>query len=189
MHRTARTAIVGIRASFPILDPTAIQIEDGFISPSRIACFSRVGVPIGSMAARPGRYVHAGAAAQHLAHGVGDCASVQLRIARRDKTPIQFAADGPDPKGGVHDQFEFVAFSSFEQQHLHIWVGGKSSGDHRTGCSSAAHDKVEVSVKVFGERLLFWRDRHFGLRPVAIVVQYCLAHRELQNLFVCSASG
>src|SRR5208337_2868624 len=121
--------------------------------------------------------------------GVGDCASVQLRIARCDKTPIHFAADGPDPKGGVHDQFEFVAFSSFEQQHLHIWVGGKSSGDHRTGCSSAAHYKVEASVEVISERLMSWRDRHFGLWPIAIVVQHCLAHRELPNSLVCSASG
>ena len=68
VHRSISAAIVRVGTSGPRLDSTAIQVENGFITPRSIARFGGVTIPVGLMSARPSRDVDTGTTTQDFAH-------------------------------------------------------------------------------------------------------------------------
>src|SRR5215831_9238602 len=129
------------------------------------------------MTPRPCRYVDARTAAQHLAHRIGDAASVQQWVGGSDEPPIQLTAESPHPQVGIHDQLRLVGASRFKQQHVHLWIGGEPASDYRPGSSGSAYNKVERPPKLRRTPRLVLTDPGCELRLIFVHVCSSLHHR------------
>src|SRR5262249_46858980 len=97
MHNSVRPAIIRIGASGPGLNLTAIQVENAFIAPRRIARFGSVEVPISPVSTRPRRDIYTGATSQYLTHRVANRSSIQIWIRLSYERPVQSAAKRQRP--------------------------------------------------------------------------------------------
>ena len=101
VHWTAHTVEVRIGNAGPIFYSTPVEFEDGVVSPTGIAGFGGVPVPIRLVSSGPSPDIDAGAAAQDLSHRVKDGAPIQIRAWLRDEAPVEFTAKVHWPTVGI----------------------------------------------------------------------------------------
>ncbi|SPM26664.1 Mycobacterium terramassiliense ORFan, partial [Mycobacterium terramassiliense] len=113
-HRPTPAPMIWLAAAAPVLNPP-IEIANWPVSPTRLARFGSVVVPVAPVSSRPDHQVDAGPAAKHLAHRKRDRPAMKPRIRLGDESPIAFAAKVSWPLACVGHTGNVVAAAGLQK--------------------------------------------------------------------------
>ncbi len=130
------------------LDARLEQLEHGLVAPGGVVRGAGEMVPVRGVSARPGRHVDARAAAETFAHRVVECPAAEMWAWHASKRPVELGAERGGPQVGIVDERTVVAGACFEEQHLHLWIGGEPCSDDAAARACAADDVVVVPLDV-----------------------------------------